>query len=391
MNAPFDGGARTPTDAQVALAVQCSDGTAPRDCDRSTVPASIYLSQDRFAAEQARIFEALPLVLGPSAMLPDSNSALTHDGFGTALLLLRDGRGALRVFRNACRHRGTRLLDAPVPVTGPLVVCPYHAWSYALDGRLKGVPRPETFPGLEKPALGLVQVPSLEAGGLIWATPHAAGPGANPAPDFSYAQGPLAADFAALGLADMHLYAKRTHRVRANWKLIMDAFLESYHVQRLHQNSIARFFEDGVTAGDAVGPHMRSAVARIGGLDGVDLTDWPALRRIVTYAYQLFPATVLVASPDYVNLMVIMPQAVGETLVEDFMLIPEKPCTPKAEDHWARSWALLDGQVFGTEDFGAAEAGQRGLATGAVQHLELGSLEQGIRRFADTVEQFVSR
>ena len=380
MNAPFEQRRRTPTEAQIRLAAQCRDGTGPKDIGRSTVPASAYVCPERFAAEQG-LFRSLPVVLGPSAMLPDPGTAMTHDGFGVPLLLLRDGRGALRVFLNACRHRGTRLLDAPEPLREPVVLCPYHAWAYGLDGRLKGVPRPETFPGLDKGTMGLVPVPSVEAGGLIWAAPH------RPASsDFSYAEGPLGADFDALGLGEMHLYARRMHRVASNWKLIMDAFLESYHVQRLHQNSIARFFEDGVTSGDTVGPHMRSAVARVGGLEGVDLSDWPALRAIVTYAYQLFPATVLVASPDYVNLMVLMPQAVDVTLVEDFMLIPEKPMTEKAEGHWRRSWALLDGQVFGTEDFGAAEAGQKGLSSGAIAELELGSLEQGIRRFHETVE-----
>lgn len=382
MNAPFDP-PRRPTADQLRLAEECRNpDRTPPDPRVWTLDAARYLCDDRFARERDGLFARMPLCLGPSAMLPQGGTAMTHDGFGKPLLLMRGRDGRLGIFLNACRHRGTRLLDAPEPVAQPAIVCPYHAWSYGLDGALKAIPRSETFPGISKGELGLVPVPFVEAGGLIWAAPF------EPA-DFSLVAGPLGDDFAALGLGEMHLYARRTHQVRANWKLIMDAFLESYHVQRLHAGSIARFFEDGVTSGDTIGPHGRSAVVRVGGLEGVDFADWSALRRVVTYAYQLLPATVLVASPDYVNLMAIMPVSASETKVEDFMLIPAPPATPEEETHWAKSWALLDGRVFGTEDFGAAEAGQKGLASGASPEILLGALEGGIARFHAAVDALI--
>jgi phenylpropionate dioxygenase-like ring-hydroxylating dioxygenase large terminal subunit len=367
-----------PTEGQLALARTLIGGGNEMGAAVTSVPASAYTDSARFEAEQRRLFRRLPQVIAPSSLLPRPNMAVAHDGFGAPLLLTRDKAGLAHVFFNVCRHRGTRLLEGCPALAAPRIICPYHAWSYAMDGALAAMPRPDSFPGLDKADHRLMELPSLEAGGLIWFA-------FDEEADFSDASA-LAPEFDAFGLAGHHLYRRRTHDVAANWKLIMDAFLESYHVQRLHSATIGRFFADGITAGDTIGRHQRSAVGRTEYGTGVEAGDWPALRRTITFAYQLFPATIVIMSPDYVNLMVLMPQETGRTLVEDFMLIPEPPRTAEEEAHWEKSWTLLDQGVFAAEDFRAAALGQEGLESGTLAELTLGTLETGIRLFHDQVE-----
>ncbi len=373
---------RQPTAGQRALVEEVARNTARPKGGIRTVPASVYTDPVQWNAEKSLLFDRQPRLIMPSAVLLEPGSVMPHDGTGQPLLLVRDTDGRAGVFLNVCRHRGTRLVEGEAVRCAPRLVCPYHAWTYRLDGSLQGVPRPETFPGLDKARMGLRELPSYEAGGAIWYA------GAKDA-DFADAA-ILGDDFAALGMADSVVFRRRTHTVAANWKLIMDAFLESYHVTRLHAQTIGPFFKDGVTAGDMIGPHARSAVGRVDNMAGMDVGDMAAVRRHVTFAYQTLTGCLVIPSPDYLNVMVVLPQNERSTLVENTMLIPEAPADEKASAHWERSWKLLDEGVFASEDFRAAELGQQGLESGALEHLTLGTLEGGVARFHDEVTRAIA-
>ena len=376
MDAPAS--ALRPTSGQRALADALARGEAAMGTRTIELEASVYTDPERFEAEQRSAFRKLPLVVAPSALLPEDRQAFTHDAFGVPLLVTRDCEGSAHVLANVCRHRGTRLVESADVVPAKGIACPYHAWTYGPDDTLKGVPRADCFPGLDKEEKHLFEFRATEAGGLIWFARDAAA-------DFGPAEA-VAPDFDAFGLGRLYLYRRHTHQVAANWKLIVDAFLESYHVQRLHADTIAAFFADGITAADQVGPHQRAVVGRADYLASIDRDDWQQLRHAVTYTYHLFPSAILVVSPDYINLLNIMPQSVDSSLVEDFMLIPEAPATADAEEHWRKSWDLLDGGTFADEDFRAAALCQQGLSAGLLDKVTLGTLESGIAPFHERVE-----
>src|SRR6185295_781591 len=113
-----------PTEGQLDLARTIAAGRSSEGAGVTTVPASVYTDPARFAAEKARLFDRLPQVIAPSALLPEPNMAVAHDGFGMPLLLTRDKQGEAHVFWNVSRHRGTRLVEAGEAHKCPRIICP---------------------------------------------------------------------------------------------------------------------------------------------------------------------------------------------------------------------------------------------------------------------------
>jgi Rieske 2Fe-2S family protein len=345
------------------------------------VPATNYTDPTRFELEKAAIFFSEPMMVGPSAYLPKPNTRFTEEILGTPLLVTRDAAGKVHAFLNVCRHRGTLLCTEKGTQSGARMVCPYHAWSYSTDGRLVGVPREEVFIGLDRGNHSLVELPAKEAGGLIYV-------GLKPGVDidFSDVDGMLAADLTGLGMPDMTVYRKTTYKLEANWKLLMDTMLDKYHVQRLHQNTLAKFFDDSPEVSHMIGPHVRSASGRKNFVPTDINEDFEIARRRAVFGYAIYPQGAIVVSPRYVNLCVMRPIGINRTDVDYLMMITDEPADEESRQKLEASWDLMD-IGFGKEDFWAAELGQKGLASGAVSELLLGGHEHRIKMFHDAMNE----
>ena len=127
-------------------------------------PVAHYLDPERFARE-LRTLRSLPSVFVPSATIPSSGDHVERMVFGVPLFAVRGTDGVARVFRNACRHRGVSLVDGQGCARS--LVCPYHGWTYRLDGSLAHVPHAGGFPDLDAASRGLVRVASSEVDGLV--------------------------------------------------------------------------------------------------------------------------------------------------------------------------------------------------------------------------------
>ena len=351
---------------------------------QATKPASDFTDEAVYSREKQKIFRRFPVILAPSSRIPMPGSAMAHDGYGVPVVITRDREGKVRAFLNACTHKGAELTTECSAHKANTLSCPFHAWTFALDGRLIGVPRQETLSNFSKESRPLVSLPCAEIGGLIWAIldPKAA-------PDFSAVHPQIAADLESLGVPGAHSYGYRRFSLRANWKGVMEPFLEGYHVQRLHAKSIgpmgANMFADVVGVTDRLGRHIRQTSGRINFTPELLEERGLNIRNYVVHAFNIFPNSVVITSPYYTSVMSFMPQSAGHTEVDYHMLVESEPDNPKAEQLYARSFEIIQ-NVFGNEDFAGSETCQVGLESGAIADVIYTGMEINIPRFYEGVD-----
>ena len=204
------------------------------------------------------------------------------------ILLARDETGRVRSFANACRHRGVRVVDGGG--SAKTLTCPFHAWTYNLDGSLFEVP----VAGRVRGHVHRRQGPDRAAGRRgLRADRRAAAAG--PEIDIDGYLGPgLTDELAMLDFADWAPYGEpHVHKVAANWKVTLDTFRENYHFNFLHRKTLAKYAYGGVLTFDPFGPHLRnaSALRSIDALRDVPETQWTDVAQHFSYQYQLFPNT----------------------------------------------------------------------------------------------------
>lgn len=356
---------------------------APPEPSRREIPAAIYLDESRFALERARAFSTRPVIVGHESLIPRAGDHFAFDWLGLPLFAVRGADGAVRVFMNVCRHRGTRLVAGEDVARKPSFVCPYHQWTYDLEGALKNVPLRESFGDLDLSCRNLVRIPSATRHGFIWAQLEGEGP-----PDIDAFLGSIAEDFEIFGTSSSVVFRRSVTRKKANWKLIVEAFQDGYHVVRLHRQSIGPYFLDARAALERKGEHMRAAVARNEFREVIDAppSAWNA-RTHVSFAHFVFPNSIFIIHPDYISHLGLYPQAVDETVVVHTCLIPSLPTTKKAEEHWERAYSIIEEGVFQREDLFVCEEAQVGMASGANETFLLSSYEYGIAIFHDILDE----
>jgi phenylpropionate dioxygenase-like ring-hydroxylating dioxygenase large terminal subunit len=343
---------------------------------------STYTSATQLERERALLFGRQPLLVGLSAELAVPGAYLVRDECGVPILVVRSQSRELHACLALCRHRG-----APV-VTGAGIgagrfTCPYHGWTYDERGRLVAQPCREGFAGLAAGTLSLKPLPVAERHGMIFVRAASGEP-----IDVDAHLGGAECELAPLGLQCYPLFARRTIQRAMNWKLVIDTFLEAYHVPSLHQRSLGPTILGTPAAWDAFGRAGRLVAVRrsIAGLRRQPEDAWNLLDHSVVL-YLLFPNTILIHQVDHVEVVQAYPGPAGPdtTIVVFALYTPEAVASDAARAHFQANFDLLL-DVTEKEDFRLGEQIQRGFHAPGHDHIVYGRNEPGLVHYHRTIK-----
>jgi choline monooxygenase len=317
-----------------------------------TLPADWYSDPALLRVEQERIFSRFWQYAGRAELVAEPGSYLTSFAGHIPIVVVRDRAETLRAFVNVCRHRGHVVADGAGRRNA--LQCPYHAWTYALDGTLRAAPRSEREPGFDPSGYSLLPVAVETWGPLVFVNPA---PGAGP---LAEALGPLPGFVAESGLElDRLRFRRRAEwEVASNWKIVMENYLECYHCPVAHPGfskvidvdpDAYQLRSEGLVSSQ-FGP-VRSPAAGNG--DG----------QMAQY-HLLWPSSTLNIDPGPGNLSVDVTHPAGPERsagFTDYYFYEEVP------DETAAQMIEFATQV-GREDAALVESVHRGLASGMVPH-----------------------
>jgi Rieske 2Fe-2S family protein len=292
-----------------------------------TLPQQYFASEDIFHEEWERIFSDHWICVGRAEQLANPGDYFLKTIGHENIIILRDQEGQARAFYNICRHRGTRLCSQDRGHLKGSIQCPYHAWTYALDGRLTGVPSVHRMPEFDPADFPLHPVALELWHGIIFI---------NLAPEpkpLATIFGDDLALFDPWRIGDLVTVTSIDYHVKANWKIIVQNFSECYHCpvahpefNRLtHFESGATIFEEGPLFGGTMIISRPDGGASLSGQRSA-----PPLQGIAVEAlqelhfYHLFPNTLLILAPDHVVLYTLTPQAPNRTMIHcDWLFQPD--------------------------------------------------------------------
>ena len=330
-----------------------------------TLPGACYTSPEHFRRERERIFRRRWLCAGREERLAEPGDYLLRNVEPDSVLIVRGDDGELRAFHNVCRHRGTRLCNEAAGRFSGAIRCPYHRWTYALDGRLKAAPSMSGVAGFDPIDYPLHPVPLARWEGLLFI--HL---GDAPEP-FATSHAPVLHRFARFRLPALRSTRRIEYDVRANWKLLFENYSECYHCGVVHP-TLARLSPANSGSNDLVaGPFLGGPMDVAAGCESLTLSgrscaipvaDLPPedLRRV--YYYALFPNLFLSLHAEYAMVHTLWPVAPDRTLVEcEWLFHPEAPRhdgfnPDDAVDLWDRT---------NREDWRICELSQLGVASPA--------------------------